>query len=271
MSRQRRAMSHPLARKRFGQHFLHDPQVIDHIVQLIHPLPDQHLVEIGPGRGALTRPLLQAAERLEVIELDRDLISPLRHHCRGMGELQVYNADALSFDFAGLRRDQRRLRVVGNLPYNIATPLLFHLLDQASHLDDMHFMLQKEVVERLAAQPSTPAYSRLSVMVQYRCQVERLFTIGRGAFHPPPNVESAFVRLRPYREPPLFLRDDRCFSHLVRCAFSQRRKTLRNTLRPLLSAQAIAAAGVDPQARPETLTLTDFAVLANVLAAGHGE
>lgn len=254
------------ARKRFGQHFLHDPQVIARIIALIRPLPQQHLLEIGPGRGALTRPLLRAAQRLEAIELDRDLIPQLRHYCQGIGELQVYPADALTFDFARLRRDQRLLRVVGNLPYNIATPLLFHLLAQASHLDDMHFMLQKEVVERMVASANASAYGRLSVMVQYRCQVECLFTIGRGAFRPPPKVESAFVRLRPYRQPLVAVRDEACFRDIVRCAFSRRRKTLRNALRPLLSAQAMAAVGIDPQARPETLALPEFALLADALA-----
>ena len=253
------------SRKRFGQHFLRDFGVIQRILQAIRPLPDQHLVEIGPGLGALTGPLLAAAGRLEVVELDRDLIPPLQHRCKGTGELLIHNADALSFDFSQLRRDQRRLRVLGNLPYNISTPLLFHLLEQADHIGDMHFMLQKEVVERMAASPGEAAYGRLSVMLQYRCRVEPLFTIPASAFTPPPKVESAFVRLIPSAQPPVAVADEQCFAALVRQTFSQRRKTLRNTLRGILGAADIEAAGVDPGARPETLGLAEFAALSNRL------
>ncbi len=254
-------MSHQ-PRKRFGQHFLHDPGVIGRIVAAIHPLPDETLVEIGPGQGAITLPLLEAAGKLTVVELDRDLIQPLQNRCRSAGELTVYNRDALRFDFCELAA-AGPLRVLGNLPYNISTPLLFHLLDQQRCIADMHFMLQKEVVERMAAGPGSGQYGRLSVMLQYRCQVDMLFSIGPGAFSPPPKVDSAFVRLQPYPAPPVTVEDEQVFATLVRQAFAQRRKTLRNTLRELLDAGEISAAGVDPSARAETLTLNEFAALAN--------
>jgi 16S rRNA (adenine1518-N6/adenine1519-N6)-dimethyltransferase len=253
----------PRARKRFGQHFLHDPGVIQRILWAVQPKPGQSLVEIGPGPGAITRLLLEAAGRLVAIELDYTLLPHLQDHCRGAGDLRVYRADALRFDFTALRQGPQRLRVVGNLPYNVATPLLFHLLRQLEHLQDMHFMLQKEVVERLAAGPGHPAYGRLSVMVQYRCRVEPLFSIGRGAFSPPPRVESAFVRLLPHTRPPVAVADEGRFAELVRRAFGQRRKTLRNTLRGVLPDTEIAALGIDPRARPETLGLADFAALSN--------
>lgn len=258
------AVRHP-PRKRFGQHFLRDRYAIQRILQLVRVEPDQQVVEIGPGLGALTRRLLEAAGRLEAVELDRDLAPQLQRYCQGVGELIIHQADALAFDFARLRQDERRLRLVGNLPYNISTPLLFHLLEQAEHIEDMHFMLQKEVVERLAAGPGESAYGRLSVMVQYRCRVEFLFTLGPGAFFPPPKVASAFVRLLPYRQLPVLVKDECRFANLVQQAFSQRRKTLRNSLRPLLSAAEIEAAGVDPGARPETLAIAEFAALSKRL------
>jgi 16S rRNA (adenine1518-N6/adenine1519-N6)-dimethyltransferase len=249
-------------RKRFGQNFLHDPGVIDRIVSAIGPRPGDELVEIGPGRGAITLPLLQAAGRLTVIELDRDLIQPLLVRCRTAGELTAHNADALRFDFCRQVADAD-LRIVGNLPYNISTPLLFHLLDQSRCIRDMHFMLQKEVVERMAAPPGSGQYGRLSVMVQYRCRVSPLFTIGPGAFTPAPKVDSAFVRLAPYTRAPVDVVDTGVFATLVRQAFAQRRKTLRNTLRGVLDADEIRLAGIDPAARAETLGLPAFAALAN--------
>ncbi len=249
-------------RKRFGQNFLHDPAVIGRIVAVVHPRPGETLVEIGPGQGAITLPLLEAAGKLTVVELDRDLIQPLQTRCRSAGELTVYNRDALRFDFCELAA-AGVLRVVGNLPYNISTPLLFHLLDQHRCIADMHFMLQKEVVERMAASPGSGAYGRLSVMLQYRCKVDMLFTIGPGAFNPPPKVDSAFVRLQPYPAPPVAVDDEQMFASVVRQAFAQRRKTLRNTLRELLDVNGISAAGVDPGARAETLSLNEFAALAN--------
>jgi 16S rRNA (adenine1518-N6/adenine1519-N6)-dimethyltransferase len=255
-------MSHT-PRKRFGQHFLHDPAVIARIVSAIQPRASEALVEIGPGQGAITLPLLQAAGALQVIELDRDLIEPLRQRCRQAGELTIHNADALRMDYCALEDKSVMLRVVGNLPYNISTPLLFHLLAQARCIRDMHFMLQKEVVDRLAAAPGSRQYGRLSVMVQYRCQVTPLFTIGPGAFQPPPRVESAFVRLEPYRELPIAARNDAVLEVLVQQAFAQRRKTLRNALRAMLGEHDIRSAGVDPSTRAEMLGLKEFTALAD--------
>ncbi len=254
------------ARKRFGQNFLHDPGVIRRIVECIAPCPGQRIVEIGPGQGAITTELLQAAGRLDAIELDRDLLEPLARRCAEVGELHIHSADALRFDFCRLAGNGQRLRVVGNLPYNISTPLLFHLLEQAECIEDMHFMLQKEVVARMAAEPGGKDYGRLSVMLQARCEVTPLFDIGPGAFRPAPKVESAFVRLLPHRKPPVRIDDPALFARLVTQAFAQRRKTLRNNLRELISPEAMLQLGIDPTRRAETLGLAEFAALAN--AAG---
>ncbi|MFP5507292.1 MAG: 16S rRNA (adenine(1518)-N(6)/adenine(1519)-N(6))-dimethyltransferase RsmA [Gammaproteobacteria bacterium] len=254
-------------RKRFGQNFLHDQNVIRKILAAIQPQPGQDLIEIGPGQGAITLPLLQACGSLQAVELDRDLLQPLQAAAAHLGELILHNRDALRTDFCALRRGERRLRVVGNLPYNISTPLLFHLLDQADCIEDMHFMLQKEVVERMAAVPGSDAYGRLSVMLQYRCAVLPLFGIGPGAFRPPPKVESAFVRLVPHRTPPVPVQDEALFARVVQLAFGQRRKTLRNTLKGLLDDADFAAAGIDPQIRAEQLDLAAFARLADRAAA----
>ena len=253
-------------RKRFGQHFLHDPGVIARILAAVDPRPEDRLVEIGPGRGALTVPLLERAGRIEAVELDRDVIPLLQRAAAGRGELVIHAADALSFDFAALAADGRPLRLVGNLPYNISTPLLFHLLDAAPAVTDMHFMLQKEVVDRMAAGPGSKTYGRLSVMLAAACRVEHLFDIGPGAFTPPPRVRSAFVRLTPWPAPPFPLPDPAAFAELVRTAFSKRRKTLRNALGGLLEAADIEAAGCDPGARPETLDAAAFARLAAAAA-----
>ncbi len=253
------------ARKRFGQNFLRDEGVIDRMVRAIAPQPDDRLVEIGPGLGALTRPLLERVGRLTAVELDRDVIEKLQAHCAGSGELIVHQGDALRFDFAALAEEGQPLRVVGNLPYNISTPLIFHLLTAAEHIVDMHFTLQKEVVDRLGAGPGEDAYGRLSVMVQYYCRVEPLFRIGPQAFTPVPKVDSAFVRLVPYREPPVALKDVGALAQVTQQAFGQRRKTLRNSLKSLLDADRIEACGIDPAARPETLNLAEFARLANNL------
>ena len=253
-------------RKRFGQNFLHDPGVIRRIVDSIHPRPSDHLVEIGPGQGALTRPLLEACGRLDVVELDRDLIAPLQQQLADVGELQVHQADALRFDFCALQPENGPLlRVVGNLPYNISTPLLFHLMSQAACIEDMHFMLQKEVVQRMVAAPGSKDYGRLTVMLAYYCEAEMLFTVGSGAFFPAPKVDSAIVRLRPHRQPPVEVQDPALFAQLVAQAFSQRRKTLRNNLKGWLSAEAIAALDIDPGIRAERLGLAQFARLSNAL------
>ena len=251
-------------RKRFGQHFLHDPNVIERLVRIIQAKPGQVMVEIGPGLGALTQPLLETLGELDVVEIDRDLPLRLQALCADKGILRIHQADALSFDFAALRTAKQRLRVVGNLPYNISTPLLFRLLEQAEHIEDMHFMLQKEVVDRLAATPGGSEYGRLSLMVQLSCQVERLFEVGPGAFRPPPKVESSVVRLQPLVQSTVAVANSQRFAQVVTRAFSQRRKTVRNSLRGLLSAEAISAAGVDPNARPQTLSLAEFAALSNM-------
>jgi 16S rRNA (adenine1518-N6/adenine1519-N6)-dimethyltransferase len=252
------------ARKRFGQNFLHDPFVIQRIVQAIDPKPGQRLVEIGPGQGAITLPLLLACRRLEVIELDRDLIEPLRQKTAGAGDLIIHQEDALRFDFSSLTNAEK-IRAVGNLPYNISTPLLFRLLGQLDVIEDMHFMLQKEVVDRMAAAAGGSDYGRLSVMVQYHCRVEPLFRVAPGAFRPAPRVESAFVRLVPWAEPPFPVKSTDHLAAVVRLAFSKRRKTLRNALKGMLSETDIRAAGVDPATRPETVGVGQFAALADRL------
>jgi 16S rRNA (adenine1518-N6/adenine1519-N6)-dimethyltransferase len=256
-------------RKRFGQNFLHDPGIIRRIVAAIAPRPGEQLVEIGPGRGAITLPLLKATGRLQVVELDRDLIEPLRTLCAGAGELLIHNADALRTDFCDFA-DGEPLRVVGNLPYNISTPLLFHLLEGAQCIADMHFMLQKEVVDRLAAAPGSGQYGRLSVMVQYRCEVTPLFSIGPGAFQPAPKVDSAFVRLQPWRQPPVRVTDEAMLGRIVTQAFGQRRKTLRNALRGLLDEAQIRSVDIDPSARAEVLGMDEFARLAELATSLSG-
>jgi len=254
------------AKKRFGQHFLHDRNAIERIIAAVGPEPGQHLVEIGPGRGALTGRLLTAAGALDVVELDRDLIPILQERCEALGKLRIHCADALKFDFCQLAGEGAMLRIVGNLPYNISTPLLFHLFGQHGCIEDMHFMLQKEVVERLAAEPGTGAYGRLSVMVQFYCRVEMLFTVGPGSFSPPPRVESAVVRLVPHRTAPVKVTDEAVFRQMVNQAFSRRRKTLRNALRGLVTEGDIRALGLDPRLRPECISLEQFAALANEAA-----
>ncbi len=254
------------ARKRFGQNFLHDAGVIYRILRSIHARPGQRLVEIGPGQGALTEGLVDSGAQLDVIELDQDLVPLLKMRFGLNPQFTLHQGDAMKFDFAALANGER-LRVVGNLPYNISTPLIFHLLEHASVIEDMHFMLQKEVVERLAAQPGSGDWGRLSIMVQYFCSVEHLFNVGPGAFNPPPKVDSAIVRLVPHRTLPHPARDHRLLERVVREAFNQRRKTLRNTLKNLLSSEDIAAAGVDGSLRPEQLDLAAFVRLADQLAA----
>ena len=248
-------------RKRFGQHFLHDQRVIGKILAAIAPGPGERLVEIGPGLGAISLPLLELCGSLTAIELDRDVIPGLEAAAAGKGALRIIQADALKTDISLLASTGEKLRLVGNLPYNISTPLLFHFLEYADHITDMHFMLQKEVVERMAAKPGGKEYGRLTVMLAARCKVQPLFNIGSGAFRPPPKVESSFVRLTPYLTPPFPIIDRVRFARIVTGAFSHRRKTLRNALAGLVDEDAIRAAGIDPSARPETLTPMDFARL----------
>jgi len=250
------------ARKRFGQHFLHDPGVLARIVDAIDPRPGERIVEIGPGLGALSRPLLERCRRLEVIEIDRDVIPELRRRCAGAGELVVHEADVLEFDIAALHGGGDRLRICGNLPYNISTPLLFHLLEARAVIADMHFMLQKEVVDRIVARPGNKVYGRLTVMLAAACSAEALFRVGRGAFQPPPAVDSAVIRLIPHAGDPFPLPDRERFARIVAAAFSMRRKTLRNSLRGLAGPEAFEAAGIAPGRRPETLAPAEFAKLA---------
>ena len=246
-------------RKRFGQHFLHDPAVLERIAQAIDPRPGENLVEIGPGPGALTTLLLQRAGSLDAVEIDRDLAALLRE--RFPRTLTLHEADALRFDFAALARERGGpLRVVGNLPYNISTPLLFHLLGAIGHVVDLHVMLQKEVVDRMAAQPGTEHYGRLGVMLAPHVDVHWLFDVGPGAFQPPPRVWSAVARLVVLPRPRFDLPD--AYARIVAAAFSQRRKTIRNSLRGLVPPDAWSATGVDPGARPETLAPRQFAALA---------
>jgi 16S rRNA (adenine1518-N6/adenine1519-N6)-dimethyltransferase len=250
-----------VARRRFGQNFLIATGVVDRIVASIQPRPGENVVEIGPGLGALTKPLLEHLGRLHVIEIDRDLIARLRERFNP-GCLTIHEGDALKFDF-GAHCTEAPLRVVGNLPYNISTPLLFHLSGFASQLRDAHFMLQKEVVMRMVAAPGTAEYGRLSVMLQYRFQMKRLFDVPPGAFHPAPKVTSSIVRLVPLSAGAYDVRDEARFSRIVAAAFAQRRKTLRNTLRDFLDEAALKALGFDPNLRGERLSVADFVAIAN--------
>lgn len=253
------------ARKRFGQNFLHDMGVINDIVAAIHPKPTDHMVEIGPGQGALTAGVLERAGGMDVIELDRDLIPTLLLRFGLNKNFHIHEADAMKFDFNSLKTDDRPLRVIGNLPYNISTPLIFHLLSHVGLIEDMTFMLQKEVVLRLAAGAGENNYGRLGIMAQYYCQVDYLFTVGPHAFKPAPKVDSAIVRMVPHKVLPHPCKDVAMLEIVVRDAFSQRRKTLRNTLKHLLSVDDMAALGIDGAARPEVLHLADFVKMADYL------
>lgn len=247
-------------RKRFGQHFLHDQHVIARIIHAIKPHADDQLIEIGPGRGAITLPLLEHVKQLEIIEIDRDLVQWWQTQQRR--NLIIHARDALKIDYCALQSDpQRKLRIVGNLPYNISTPILFHLFEHRACIEDMHFMLQKEVVDRMCAHAGSDDYGRLSVMVQFYCEVNHLFDVGAGAFTPPPKVESSIVRLRPH-PPGKYAVHEQTLQQIVSQAFSQRRKTLRNSLKKWFSAEQIQAIGIDPGIRPEQLDLTSFIKLA---------
>mgnify|MGYP003595058830 CR=1 FL=1 len=251
-----------VARKRFGQNFLVSPGVIRNIVAGIKPTAGDLMVEIGPGLGALTGPLLERLDHLHVVEIDRDLIARLRQRF-SPERVTIHDGDALQFDFGALGEN---LRVVGNLPYNISTPLLFHLATFAPSVRDMHFMLQKEVVDRMVAEPGTADYGRLSVMLQYRFDMARLFVVPPGAFDPAPKVDSAIVRLIPRPASMLTVRDEALLAKVVLAAFGQRRKMLRNNLRELVDEAAFQSAGIAPTARAEELAVADYIRLANMLA-----
>lgn len=290
-----------IPKKRFGQNFLTDRAIINSLIEAINPQVDDRMVEIGPGLGAMTQPLLARLKHLHVIELDRDIVSWMQSHYPAE-KITIHNIDALKFDFGNLTESDKkpgmsagrqeegkktvqaaqrgtddaanaanapgfqRIRVVGNLPYNISTPILFHLLDNVDAIIDMHFMLQKEVVERMVAAPSTSAYGRLSVMLQYRLQMEYLLTVPPEAFDPPPKVESAFVRAVPHAKLPYPAEDEALFASVVQAAFGQRRKTLRNTLKGLLDDAGFTALGLDSQLRAENLPVSAFVDIANYLS-----
>ena len=257
-------------RKRFGQNFLQDPFVIEQIIQAINANDEQTIIEIGPGQGAITELLLEQCRQLHVVEIDRDLIEHLQTRFRDNDRLQIHNADALKFKFCDLATDNK-IRLVGNLPYNISTPLLFHILENSDCIDDMHFMLQKEVVDRMAAAPGSRAYGRLTVMIQYHCQVEPLFEVAPESFSPAPKVDSAIVRLIPYTQKPCPAKNHKHLARLVNQAFSLRRKTLRNAVKTLLDEEQIIRCDIDPKLRPEMLSLEQFVSLSNLMVDDTGE
>lgn len=258
------------ARKRFGQNFLFDQYVIDQIVTAIGPQKDQNLVEIGPGLGALTEPVADLVERLTVVELDRDLAKRLREHPFIQSKLNVIEQDALKFDFASLANESK-LRIFGNLPYNISTPLMFHLFSFSKQIDDMHFMLQLEVVKRLCATHGDSLYGKLSVMAAYYCQATPVVMVPPSAFKPAPKVDSAVVRLVPYDTPPVELHCVQSLEQVVGAAFNQRRKTVRNSLKNLVSEDILNTLDIDPQRRAQTLSLKEFSSIANYVYEASSE
>ena len=250
-----------VAKKRFGQNFLTDQSIITSLIDAINPKTEEIIVEIGPGLGALTKPLLKKINHLHVVEIDRDIVGWMQNEY-AKNTVTIHNVDALKFNFATLGKD---IRVVGNLPYNISTPILFHLLDNLAQISDMHFMLQKEVVERMVAQPSTPAYGRLSVMLQYHLVMEYLITVPPEAFEPAPKVESAFVRCVPHAALPFVAKDEALFAKIVLAAFGQRRKTIRNTLKDFLSDIDFEQLQISSQLRAENLSVKDFVDISNYI------
>jgi 16S rRNA (adenine1518-N6/adenine1519-N6)-dimethyltransferase len=252
------------ARKRFGQNFLTDPQIIQRIVNTINPAAGELILEIGPGQAALSRPLAETDAELHLLEIDRDLAARLQIMFKTGDQAEVHTGDALQVDFSEIVNG-RPFRLVGNLPYNISTPLLFHVLQWNDLIIDMHFMLQQEVVKRMAAVPGSKAWGRLSVMCQYYCEVIPLFAVPPEAFTPAPKVQSMFVKLVPHEQAPVKIENMALFERLVSQAFSMRRKTLRNSLRGMLDSTMIESAGIDPGARPETLSLAQFAALCEIL------
>ena len=257
-------------RKRFGQNFLHDERVIDNIIKAVSPQATDTLVEIGPGQGALTDALVANAKHITLIEIDRDLVEQLRQRYQHLDNVTIISQDVLTFDFATLARNGETLRIVGNLPYNISTPLIFHLLTYHKLISDMHFMLQKEVVERMASVPGEKSWGRLGIMTQYYTQAQFLFSVPPEAFSPAPKVESAIVRLQPYSDIPVKADNEKMLATVVRTAFNQRRKTLRNALKPLIkdlsSTELESATGIDMGLRPEMLSLTNFIHLSNQIS-----
>lgn len=251
-------------KKRFGQHFLCDQSVIAGIVAALDPKPSDHLVEIGPGQGALTVPVLRCGVPLDVIELDRDLILELQNRMPRKSHLTIHSSDVLQFDFDTLKTDERKLRIFGNLPYNISTPLVFHLIKFSVAIKDMLFMLQKELVDRIVASPDCHDYGRLSVMVQYHYRVQKLFSVAPDAFYPPPRVQSSMIRFIPHEQLPFVANDYEHFANLVKQAFSLRRKTLRNSLRKSVPDAVWEEVDIKSDLRAENLSVADFVLLSNV-------
>lgn len=254
------------ARKRFGQNFLQDQNIINQIIGSAMIRDSQNWVEIGAGQGALTSPLLAKVKHLDVVELDRDLVTLLERKFADFSNLTIHSADALRFDFSSLAPEGEKLHIIGNLPYNISTPLMFHLLETTDCIADMLFMLQKEVVNRLCAAPSENAYGRLGVMMQYYCKAEWLFDVPPESFHPVPQVMSAIVRLVPHEKPLVQVDDVKMLTRVVADAFSQRRKTLRNSLGKLLGEDEIKALGIDSTLRAENVSLAEFALVSNAIS-----
>jgi 16S rRNA (adenine1518-N6/adenine1519-N6)-dimethyltransferase len=255
-----------IPRKRFGQHFLRDQAIIQRIVSVLNITAQDHFVEIGPGLGALTIPVLKKLNHLEVIELDRNVIPELKKRAEGLGELTIYAEDALSFDLSQLKKDDRLLQLFGNLPYNISTPLLFHFLKYTAITAHITVMLQKEVAHRLTAAANTSDYGRLSVMMQYYCQTELLFNVAADAFYPPPKVASSIVRLTPYRLYPYQAKDERLFAEIVKQAFGQRRKTLHNSLKNRINDEIWNNTGISSRLRAENLHVKDFVAISNAIS-----
>ena len=252
-------------RKRFGQNFLHDREFIDNIISAISLSKDDHLVEIGPGLGALTKMLLNIAARFDLIEIDRDLIPKLKEICSKEKSCFIHQCDVLEFDFKSIFIG-KKMRLVGNLPYNISTPLLFHALEFKDYIEDMHFMLQREVAERITASPNTRDYGRLSIMVQYHCEAEILFHVPNTAFYPIPKVESSFIRLIPRKTYPHPVKNWKTFENIVREAFNHRRKTIQNCLKKFLSKDDFLSLNIDPIRRPEQLSIEEFVRITNFIA-----
>ncbi|MFV1992663.1 MAG: 16S rRNA (adenine(1518)-N(6)/adenine(1519)-N(6))-dimethyltransferase RsmA [Acidiferrobacterales bacterium] len=251
-------------RKRFGQHFLHDKFIIEKIVKVINPVHDDAMLEIGPGLGVLTTPLLSCLDELHVVELDRDLIEKLKTLFQGIDKLVIHSNDALVFDYCQIMARNKKIRIVGNLPYNISTPLIFHLLDQVNCIEDMTFMLQKEVVDRITAKPGGKDYGRLSVMIQLRCATKKLFDVPANAFSPPPKVISSVIYMKPYKKIPWNIKNLDDFAKIVRFSFAQRRKTIRNSLKSLSEDLSwLDKTEIDLSKRPETLSVETFSRLAN--------
>ena len=250
-----------IAKKKFGQNFLKDAAIIHSIIQSINPLPNDLLIEIGPGLGALTKPLLEKTNRLLAIELDRDIVSWMENEY-SKKNITIFNEDVLNFNF---NQFDQKIRVVGNLPYNISTPILFKCIDNILNIKDLHFMLQKEVVDRMIATPSSPEYGRLSVMLQYYFAMEHLVDVPKESFEPEPKVESSFVRLIPYEQYPFIANNIEQFARIVKEAFSQRRKTIRNTLKSFISENDFEKIGINPRLRAENLSVSDFVKISNYL------